>query len=78
MELEYKIMSEMTFDEFFEGLEKTAPKCCCCIGAKQQERIAELEDAVMILHRANKNWRLIVSQDDDFLITRIVSEIESK
>ena len=71
-------MSEMTFDEFFEGLEKTAPKFCCGIDAKQQERIAELEGAVMILHRANKNWSLNVSQDDDFLITRIVSEIESK
>ena len=46
--------------------------------SSQQERIAELEDAVIIMHRANKNWRLIVSQDDDFLITRIVSDIESK
>ena len=45
---------------------------------EQQERIDELVSAVLILENLAGRWNLCVSQDDERLLDRVLSEIKSK
>jgi hypothetical protein len=42
------------------------------------ERVEELEAALIILDSVPCHWNLHVSQDDEFLVDRVLSEIKSK
>ena len=43
----------------------------------QQEMIDELQEAVLILEKAAGKWNLQVSQDDEFLVCRVLDSIKA-
>ena len=45
---------------------------------KLKERVQELEEALTILNGVSCHWNLHVSQDDEFLVDRVLAEIKAK